>query len=621
MNTRVWLQASVCAMAFALSACGGGGGVGSTPPPPTGGPAPSPSPSPTPAPAPAPTPSPTPAPTPPPTSLVNLSTAYTFDAAGGRIEGTISAEGSVQDMAVSDPSLSIRYDPATRRYTLFRSEGEKAFTQAELELVDATNERLPYNGYLRTLSDGSEELFVSAMPNTPTARLNWVGHGLYLEQRFDGSKYNASSDVFVFGVPTVASAVPTTGSATYSVSLLGMLTAKNETAYLLIGGFPGMLTADFGAGTVYVIGNSRYIDLINGGGTDTNGYIGFNYEGTAAIGSSETFSGEFNLAGSLGSWNGQFFGPGAEEVGAYFSGSSDRVDYVGTLVGSSNNQFRGFASSFRDLGDAASWNPIVVEEVVQFGNSNDAINRYFLNVVRPGGGGILGEYNVRYDKPGRWNLANTFQYDPSSIDNTKSDAAYTYYGDPRRVAKDGGNGLVLLNNASDNPLIDLTYTKMGYWQISNSFETRRDYVAFGFKTDAAQVPSTGSASYSGIVLGAATSQGADDLYYDLGGTTQVTVNFSDGMWGSLLTLIGIDRATGAERDLGSYSSSDGLISGNELSASDLLNGTAETVGSIFGYLFGGNAEEVGGGFSVTTADPAMSDQTLDAAGVFVGKRD
>ncbi|MXO85565.1 hypothetical protein GRI38_05930 [Altererythrobacter aurantiacus] len=460
------------------------------------------------------------------------------------------------------------------------------------------------------------------MPNTPTARLNWVGHGQYLEQRFDGSKYNVSSDVFVFGVPTVASAVPTTGSATYSVNLLGMLTAKNETAYLLIGGFPGMLTADFGAGTVYVIGISRYIDLINGGGTDTNGYIGFNYEGTAAIGSSETFSGEFNLAGSLGSWNGQFFGRGAEEVGAYFSGSSDRVDCVGTLVGSSNNQFRGFASSLRDLGDAASWDPIVVEEITRFDQGTGAIAQHFIKVVRPGSGGMIGDGNVRYDaRAGIWNLANTFPFFATEIDPDKSTLAYTHYGNPSIVSTTGGDGLVLLNNTADNPLVDLTYTKMGYWQMSNGFETWRHYVAFGFKTDAAQVPSTGLASYSGIVLGAATSQGADDRYYDLGGTTQVTVNFSDGMWGSLLTLIGIDRATGAERDLGSYSSSDGLISGNELSASDLLNGTAETVGSIFGYLFGSNPEEVGGGFSVTTADPAMSDQTLDAAGVFVGKRD
>lgn len=535
------------------------------------------------------------------------------------MNGTINTAGSVQsDTTVASATIAITYDPATRSYTLARQGGNKAFRQTDLTLVDSTSPRIPYANYLHTLSDGSEELFISQMPGTADARLNYVGNGVYLEQHFDGSKYSVTGDAFYFGIPTAAGSLPTTGSATYNVSLLGYLAAHGGTAFLIKGGNPGTLNADFALGTVSVNGIASYIDLINGGGTGNNGGGGFGYSGTATIGSGSAFSGNFTLAAVGGSWSGQFFGPAGTEVGARFLSGSGSTQYVGTLVGSSDLAFRGIETSFIGLRNIVGFGAVRIESYHQIDPATGRTTR--------NGGGVSDaiEINsntpVRYNLNNDWQFANTFNYLGSTINAATSDSAFTVYGNIS--TKGNGAGMRILKPGAGNPLIALTYTSFAEFALGGS-DFRRDYNVFGFRTEPGDVPATGTASYSALVRGLASRKddfNNGDMWYALGGSTTLGLDFGAGTWSGMLALTGEDLNSSAIRDFGSFSTSTGQITGNRLSQANILGVANADIGDIFGYLFGPRAAEVGGGFSIDMGDPEMAGRRLDIDGVFFGKK-
>lgn len=154
-----------------------------------------------------------------------------------------------------------------------------------------------------------------------------------------------------------------------------------------------------------------------------------------------------------------------------------------------------------------------------------------------------------------------------------------------------------------NPTIDLTYTKLGIWEVGNpsfysEYSIQRNYVVFGFKTAPADMPVSGSANYSGLIFGVAGSDGPAKMYYSLGGTVDLTANFASGRWSGSLDPVGTNRNGGAIRDFGTFTFSNGTISGNELLGTDLLYGSAGDVGDVWGMFFGPNAAEFGGGYAV-----------------------
>ena len=118
------------------------------------------------------------------------------------------------------------------------------------------------------------------------------------------SQTSVNDNLAVFGMPTAASAVPRTGSATYALDVLGAFTGT------------GTGNVNFASGSYNFSGN-----LAQGGITGT-----FSSNGTLAS-ASNGFSGTIGVSlnqgaatynGSLG---GMFFGPAAQELGATFVAS------------------------------------------------------------------------------------------------------------------------------------------------------------------------------------------------------------------------------------------------------------------------------------------------------------
>lgn len=177
------------------------------------------------------------------------------------------------------------------------------------------------------------------------------------------------------------------------------------------------------------------------------------------------------------------------------------------------------------------------------------------------------------------------------------------------------------------------------------WKLERGAFAYGILTENSAVPTTGSGTYTGSMIGTVvfnpTIDSANNLptYFQwLSGTSTTTVNFATGAVG--LTLNGVVGAP--QLDLYTTSQLASLAAGTSFTASgtatiDLVrtggftgqfqsasfgattNGTNPVVtiagSSLDGAFFGPVANEVGGGFRITGANP---DQRVDIAGAFKG---
>jgi hypothetical protein len=378
---------------------------------------------------------------------------------------------------------------------------------------------------------------------------------------------------------------------------------------------PGELTANFATGAITVAGNAQSYTI---GNHDVSS--AFNYSGTASI-TSNGFSGSFLLGGASGTWDGEFFGPDAQEVGAVaHSGDSATTDYAVSLIGSSDLDFRGFETDLLHLSNVTAFYGYRLE-------SSQIMDSATGKTKIEGGNSINGlGIDVRFD-PGAqsWSFANTFTYDQSDLSSAQSSSTWAVYGDVTPDAN-GSDGLRLLKPGSGNPTVKLTYTTLGIWEygVPNStseFTILRNWEVFGFPTAAADVPVSGSANYSGLVYGIAQSTGGgSDLFYTLGGTVSLTANFTSGLWSGSLAPTGTARGGGGTRDFGTFSFANGAISGNELVSTDLKFGSSGDVGDIFATFFGPKAVEFGGGFNANMPDPVRSGYDLTVNGLFLGKK-
>ncbi|WEK47376.1 MAG: transferrin-binding protein-like solute binding protein [Candidatus Andeanibacterium colombiense] len=598
--------ASLLPLALMLAACGGGG-VSSTPTPGTPTPTPG-TPTPTPG-TPTPTPG-TPTPTPSSSSLVNPTTAANYANKAVTLKAVVGESGGVKSGATHQAgSLTFNYNPSTQAYTVTRSGSARSFGPSEFLGYD-TAVKVPLAEYARSIDDGYENLVISTMPNTAEGRLNWVGQGQFVRRKVNGSEYSLDTDAFYFGIPTASGHVPLTGSATYAVYVLGVVTQPGGYP-LLLESDPGELAANFATGKITVAGNAQSYTISN---HDQSSY--FNYSGTATI-SSNGFSGSFLLGGASGTWSGEFFGPDAQEVGAVAHGGNSETTYALSLIGSSDLDFRGFETDLLHLSNVTEWGGFGLDDIQVMDAATNTIKNESGYAIVSGG--------IRYD-PNRetWTYGGAFRHDQTDFDSSQSNSTWAIYGDVTPDAN-GTNGLTLLIPGSGNPKIQLTYTSLAIFEYGQpngvyDWEINRHWLVFGFKTDPADVPVSGSASYSGLVYGVAQSTGgANNQFYTLGGAVNLSANFGTGKWNGSLSPTGTERSGGASRSFATFSFANGTISGNDLQSTDLTYGGSR-VGDVFGGFFGPKAAEFGGGFNASMTDPARAGYDLNMNGLFLGKK-
>ncbi|WP_310533284.1 hypothetical protein [Novosphingobium sp.] len=441
----------------------------------------------------------------------------------------------------------------------------------------------------------------------------------------------AQFDSFVFGTETAASAVPRTGSASFTTQMLGAVANVGNKLQTLMGN--GSLTANLASGTLATDGTYKVFDSIPnsttsiGSGTQVDSG---SWAGSGTISSSaNSLSGNITLTGGrtyTGTLAGKFFGAAADAVGATFSATaSNGAMVVGSLAGG-----RGADNSASQQGLAALTSSTVL-------SGTEAIYAYTPALSPPTSVYNDGDVSVTYDPTNNSYLlkSNTTAISyadllinqtlsASQIDAARSNSTFTVYSAPNLEAR-------IFKVGSGNPALALTYTSFAEVTkpvTSNGQNyTATYYVPFGGLTPSYQMPTSGTAAYNGVVYG--KGGGANfGTSSSMSGTSLFNVNFGTGQGSLALTVSAMDAAN-VLQSIGTFTYAGQLSSfcGATCTPSNrwylpvsttTLTNTSWT-GVTNGSFFGLNAAEYGASFYMRFTPNGQS-SSADFSGVSVGKK-
>lgn len=181
----------------------------------------------------------------------------------------------------------------------------------------------------------------------------------------------------------------------------------------------------------------------------------------------------------------------------------------------------------------------------------------------------------------------------ADIDAARSDASRTWYEAEKPEGHFSG---WLSKSGLGNNLVQLTYSGFGHYKISHDYPSETKsfeyWITYGNETAGAQIPGSGSASYSGIALGEGD---LPSLGYAGGihGTSTLSITFADQRLTSTLHLLTDESAPRTIADLGFT----GLLGGNDLEGwLPLSDDPNKPSGHFYGNLYGAGMEEFGYAF-------------------------
>ena len=432
--------------------------------------------------------------------------------------------------------------------------------------------------------------------------------------------YNKSAspytfDDLTFGFNTPVSAVPTTGFAGYTVAVDGTMANSKASS--------SAATEINGAGTIGVAFATGVVTL---SGTLANGSPGSalatplgSFTGTGKLGSAaNTLAGTLSVTGATayaGSWKGSLYGPAANEVGAVFTANgADGSNITGVMTGGQNANIVNPVTTLLTLTGTTSF-------------STDLSAYAFVRTVSPpgqteSGAGAAFTYDATaktYTYNGGTNNFTFFTplnvvLSPANIDTKNSTTTFAAYATPTVTAR-------IFNSGVNNPTLQLSYVSFadimqtGPNAFTQSTYPVDNFLTFGLTTTATSVPTTGSASYSGVVFGRGYYPALADGDVAIGGTGQMSVNFSAGTANTALTLNAKPAAGGTQQSIGTVNYN-AWLSGASITG-NVSN--ANMVGSINGSLYGPKADEVGATFSLYMFSNNANGPAY-LAGAFLGKK-
>jgi hypothetical protein len=314
-GVQAWRLIAAAPIMLFLAACGGGGsggGVNSTP-------------------APTPSPSPTPTPTPTPTPFTSWQAAPS--------NGNVALSGSTIEASYTSAQFSsTTYSTAIKGNTTLNvttSAGKLTGAKAEGSLstvtfVEGDGSTLNYLAFrpsvIQLSSANNQSKLLAADPSQSS--YNYMTYGAWITGLTTGSGYVAS---YMAGAPTAGGSVPTSGTATYKGTAIGVYTYGQGSVDLVTS--VANISANFTNRSLSLSlsdtrGNSSHNELtISGTLTYSSGSGNFS-GGVVSTTSNTTIS---------GTAQGSFFGPAAQEVAGTFlltgSTSSGRQQFTGSFGG------------------------------------------------------------------------------------------------------------------------------------------------------------------------------------------------------------------------------------------------------------------------------------------------
>ncbi|MCW2393982.1 MULTISPECIES: transferrin-binding protein-like solute binding protein [unclassified Sphingobium] len=532
--------------------------------------------------------------------------SQTFTSNGGNLSGRFYAdERPVENGQSARGTLSISYNAATQSYSIATANRSATFAPADLVASGS-----PAFISFQKLGTTSEALTLTRPGTSGELTYRYVGGGAWERATVSGNTLDFTYDPFTYGIQTPAGQLQPSGTGRYAVSLVG---ARAIDSPFAVAG-SGALQIDFQTGALTSSGVLTTIDV------DTGLIKGIGaYFGEAALTSGTTaFSGNFFMDDGKrfnGGWDGRFYGPNGEEVGAtWYLYSADGEVTAGYMLGRQDSTVAGLNMSLTTLQFDDSFEHRFSQlSLTDTGNGNSANNAALL---RSNG---LFTYNAaqgsyRYQDSDR-GIDTTFG--SASLDSAASSNALAVY---RITGGDGLSYTLSLNKAgSGNTAIALSYASFGRWERAQAPGSDRldRWFAWGIRTNGFQIP-TGSGSFTGIIRGTAAQFGGGATYA-LSGTSNFAVNFGAGTFTGSLNPIGKSNFDGSTRNFGTFTFDRGVMDIDAGLTADVVNGSNAYLGFFEGALYGPTATEIGGTFGFQTA-PGDTSSTYYLSGATVGKR-
>ncbi|WP_142848752.1 transferrin-binding protein-like solute binding protein [Telmatospirillum sp. J64-1] len=170
----------------------------------------------------------------------------------------------------------------------------------------------------------------------------------------------------------------------------------------------------------------------------------------------------------------------------------------------------------------------------------------------------------------------------------------------RATATPDGNGRLRYGGSDYQAVVQsLEYVAFGMWTgTKNPARTEFHAFAGGYETQATAIPQTGSATYSGDVMGLAVD---GSNRYTLSGDATLTADFSRrNISGGFSNMQATNTGNGDVSNWRDVNVNAGWAAGsNAFSGTTSIDGSSTAGGSITGKFYGTAAEEIGGAWNLT----------------------
>jgi hypothetical protein len=554
------------------------------------------------------------------------SESFTNNAATG--SASYPKTGGAGTSSASGVGLTVIYDAPSRTYTITDPARSQSFAAATRDAATSTTQQ---DVFKIVNGEVTDTLTLSKAATSGKLTYKYVGSGFWQRTTDNATATSAFVDAFTYGVETTDAAMRRTGAASYDVDLLGVV-AYTDGVSRIEG--TGVLLADFETFTIETgITNTEYPAL---GGS--NPFPAF--QGTATISSTANgFSGPFEMGFfRAGTWLGRFYGPDTKEVGATFF-AKDAVtglSTVGTITGRhkadvpskatnknlvslTKDTFFANAGAFVGYSREAGTNKLAQYPNISGGaNANSSISL-----------GYKADTQTYTYAAESWifnpvtGAGGSFDFGPSQLSATLSDSRFSTY----QVVNNGvTTTLKLYKPAGSNSELQLSYTGFGHFTNVGapsggneaSFERFFVYRLPDGLGGAVGVPRTGSANYGAKIYGVAT-EGSGTFAHSLSGDASFAFNFANQNFTGTMSPIGTNRDTGVTRNWGNFSYSGNIFGFSNQIDGRIMQGTTD-VGSLFGWLTGPTADELGANFVVGPLNIGQIGNQWSLRGVLIGKK-
>lgn len=516
-----------------------------------------------------------------------------------------SVDGVVTTTSSKREGVQVQYDASSKTYTVSLASRTQSFDPNDIQ-----SGTFPGEVRYAKRGAGSDYLTLVTTPYYGAIRANrYAGMGYWQHNDVVAGTQTTQFSTFAYGMTTAADAVPRVGSARWRTDILGLLTEPNVALRSVQG--TGSFDVDFGAGLFSAFANLDEFDFVTGGGR--SGSLPLQAGGRLTSGS--MFEGDLSYASSRGGIlggeiTGEFYGPGADEIGAAFRASRNGAVLTGAMTGQRDGSVPVATQTLLNVQAPQQ----VFTPLANFFTQRRAGEAGFANVMAFVGN--RGRITIAPTGPTEI-MEGSLSYVPHSAEVVADGRAnFTTY---RTVVGGSPTEVSFYRAGPGNSEIALTYLSFATWTRTvtdgpNFTNVEKRYLPFGIATRHGLLSArTGTGSYVGVVHGSGAKR--DGTVYEVGGTSRFAVDFSQARYSGALALTG--KAAAGSADLGAHSFA-GTINDGSLSRAT-FDGKLPGFNFIEPSFYGTSGQEIGAVFQLST-DAVSSTNNVNITGVALAKQ-